>query len=75
MGLVDPSRASTVAVSEADLDDLAAQVPGVEHAVLDFAVRRRGVAGQTDTFPAALLLRAGGLGIDLAVTHCEVLGE
>ena len=59
---------------EGDLRRLA-DCPDVEHVSLDFAIRRRGVAGQTDTFPAALLRRAGGLGIDLVVTHCEVLEE
>jgi hypothetical protein len=46
--------------------------PGVEEVCLDFGIRRRDVAMQTDVFPADLLWQAGALDIDLVVTHYAV---
>jgi len=43
--------------------------PGVEGISLDFGIRWREVAAQTDTFPSDLLWRAGALDISLEVTH------
>jgi hypothetical protein len=42
--------------------------PGVEYAVLDFGVDLRDVAINCKRFPAALLLRAGALGVDIEVS-------
>jgi hypothetical protein len=42
---------------------------GVEEICLDFGIRRRAGAAQTDVFPADLLWQAGALDIDLVVTH------
>lgn len=49
--------------------------PGVEEVCLDFGIRRRDVAMQTDVFPADLLWQAGALDIDLVVTHYEIAEE
>jgi hypothetical protein len=49
--------------------------PGVEEVCLDFGIRRRDVAMQTDVFPADLLWQAGALDIDLVVTHYAVAEE
>ena len=46
--------------------------PGLQEVCLDFGVRRRDVAAQTDVFPADLLWQAGALDIDLVVTHYAV---
>jgi hypothetical protein len=46
--------------------------PGVEEVCLDFALRRRAGAVQSDLFPAELLWRAGALDIDLIVTHYAI---
>ena len=43
--------------------------PGVEGVSLDFGIRWREVAAQTDTFPSDLLWRAGALDISLEITH------
>lgn len=42
---------------------------GVEEVSLDFSIRWREVAAQTDTFPPDLLWRAGALDIALEITH------
>jgi hypothetical protein len=49
--------------------------PGVEEVCLDFGIRRRDVAMQTEVFPADLLWQAGALDIDLVVTHYAVADE
>jgi hypothetical protein len=46
--------------------------PGLEEVCLDFGIRRRDVAAQTDVFPADLLWQTGALDIDLVVTHYAV---
>ena len=46
--------------------------PGVEGVSLDFGIRWREVAAQTDTFPSDLLWRAGALDISLEITHYMV---
>jgi hypothetical protein len=43
--------------------------PGVDVVSLDFAVARRQVVAQTESFPSELLWRAGALDITLAITH------
>ncbi len=43
--------------------------PGVEDVSLDFGIRWREVAAQTDSFPSDLLWRAGALDISLEITH------
>lgn len=43
--------------------------PGVEEVSLDFGVRWREVAAQTDSFPSDLLWRAGALDLSLEITH------
>jgi len=48
---------------------------GVDQVFLDFAVRRRDVAAQTDVLPAELLWRAGALDIDVTVTHYAIVEE
>jgi hypothetical protein len=45
---------------------------GVEAVGLDFGLRRRDVAAQSDLLPAELLWRAGALDIDITVSHYEV---
>lgn len=45
---------------------------GVDSMCLDFAIRWRDVAAQTDTFPASLLTLMADLGIDLVVSHYPV---
>ena len=45
---------------------------GVEGAELNFAVFRREVPDQTHKFPSELLLRAGVLGLDIALSHYHV---
>jgi len=45
---------------------------GVEMVCLNFGVRRRDGAVQTETFPAELLWRAGALDIELAITHYRI---
>jgi hypothetical protein len=50
-------------------------VRGVEEVGLDFGIRRRDVAAQTEIFPAELLWQAGALDIDLVVTHHTVAEE
>lgn len=49
-----------------------ARFPGVEAVSLDFAVRWRDVAAQTDTFPPELLWRSGALDIAIAISHYPV---
>ena len=44
---------------------------GVEEVCLEFAIRRRAGAVQSDVFPADLLWRAGALDLDLVVTHFD----
>jgi hypothetical protein len=44
---------------------------GVEEICLDFGIRRRGGAAQSDLFPADLLWQAGALDIDLVVTRYD----
>lgn len=46
--------------------------PGVDAVSLDFAVARRDVVAQTESFPSDLLWRAGALDIALAITHYTV---
>jgi hypothetical protein len=58
-------------VHEAELRRLGSY-PGVEEVCLDFAVRRREGAVQSEIFPAELLWRAGALDIDLIVTHYAI---
>lgn len=48
---------------------------GVEEVCLDFSLRRRGQAAQSDLFPADLLWQAGALDIDLVVTHGPADGK
>lgn len=48
---------------------------GVDHVFLDFGLRLRNVAAQTDVLPAELLWRAGALDIDITVTHYAVADE
>src|SRR5262245_14815807 len=48
---------------------------GVEHAVLDFGIARRDVAGQFDRFPASLLLECGRLGIGLEVSWYQAFDQ
>lgn len=43
--------------------------PGVEGVSIDFGIRWREVAAQTDAFPPDLLWRAGALDISLEITH------
>jgi hypothetical protein len=49
--------------------------PGVEGVSLDFGIRWREVAAQTDSFPPDLLWRAGALDIALEVTHYFISDE
>lgn len=49
--------------------------PGVEEVCLDFAVRRRDGAVQSEILPAELLWRAGALDIDLIVTHYAIVDQ
>jgi len=46
--------------------------PGVEIIALDFGVRFKDGAGQTDSFPSELLWRAGALDITLQVSHYPI---
>ena len=46
--------------------------PGVQGAVLDFALAWRDVATQTDRLPASLLALAGNLGIGIDLSHYPV---
>jgi hypothetical protein len=46
--------------------------PGVDSICLDFAIRWRDVAAQTDTFPVTLLRLLGELDIELVVSHYPV---
>jgi hypothetical protein len=46
--------------------------PGLEAISLAFAVARREVVAQTESFPSDLLWRAGALDIALAITHYAV---
>ena len=48
---------------------------GVEAVSLDFGVRWRETASQTDVFPSDLLWRAGALDIWLAVTHYLIAAD
>jgi hypothetical protein len=48
---------------------------GVEEVCLEFGIRRRPAAVQSDLFPADLLWRAGALDLDLVVTHFDTAGE
>lgn len=48
---------------------------GVEEVSLDFGIRWREVAAQTDTFPSDLLWRAGALDISLEITHYLVSAD
>ena len=45
--------------------------PGVEGVELDFGLRRRDVAAQTDSFPPRLVSLAGALGVGITVTQYE----
>ena len=45
---------------------------GVEGVELDFGMRRRDVAAQTDSFPARLVSLAGGLGVGITVSQYEI---
>jgi hypothetical protein len=49
--------------------------PGVEEICLDFGIRRRDVAAQSDVFPADFLWQSGALDIDLVVTHYEIADD
>ena len=44
---------------------------GVEGVELDFGVRRRNVAAQTDAFPARLVSLAGSAGVGITVSQYE----
>jgi hypothetical protein len=48
---------------------------GVDQVFLDFGVRRRDVAVQTEIFPSELLWRAGALDIDITVTHYAIADQ
>jgi hypothetical protein len=48
---------------------------GVDQVFLDFGLRLRDVAAQTDVLPAELLWRAGALDIDITVTHYAIADE
>ena len=48
---------------------------GVDAVGLDFGLRRRDVAAQSDLLPAELLWRAGALDIDITVSHYAVADE
>lgn len=48
---------------------------GVEEVCLDFTIRRRAGATQSDVFPADLLWQAGALDIDLVVTHHDAADD
>jgi len=61
-------------VYEDELRRLAAY-DGVGQVFLDFALRLRDVAAQTDVLPAELLWRAGALDIDITVTHYAIADE
>jgi hypothetical protein len=61
-------------VHESELRRLGSS-PGVEEVCLDFAVRRREGAVQSEIFPAELLWLAGALDIDLIVTHYAVADQ
>jgi len=45
--------------------------PGVEGVELEFGLRRRDVAAQTDSFPPRLVSLAGGLGLGITVSQYE----
>jgi hypothetical protein len=49
--------------------------PGVEEVCVDFGIRRRDVAAQSEVFPADLLWQSGALDIDLVVTHYAVADD
>ena len=46
--------------------------PGVEVVALDFGLRCKEAAAQTDSFPSELLWRAGALDITLQVSHLAI---
>jgi hypothetical protein len=46
--------------------------PGVEDVTLDFGVKRRDVAAQSDSFPARLVSLAGGLGVGITVSQYAI---
>jgi hypothetical protein len=48
---------------------------GVDAVGLDFGLRRRDVAAQSDLLPAELLWRAGALDIDITVSHYAVADQ
>jgi hypothetical protein len=48
---------------------------GVEEVCLDFTIRRRAGAAQSDVFPADLLWQAGALDIDLVVTQHDAAAD
>jgi len=45
--------------------------PGVEGVELDFGLRRRAVAAQTDSFPPRLVSLAGALGVGITVSQYD----
>lgn len=49
--------------------------PGLDEVCLDFAIRRRDVAAQSNVFPADFLWQSGALDIDLVVTHYEIADD
>jgi hypothetical protein len=49
--------------------------PGVERACLDFALSKRDVPCQYDTFPAELLYLAGGVGLDIELSQFPAIED